>query len=83
MRPPSPPPFHNFRRFYLPFGAGPRTCIGVGMAMLETQLVLEQIVQRFKVHLVPDHPVETLAEVTLKSRYDMPVTLSRRWLLDR
>ena len=63
---------------YLPFGAGPRTCIGAGMAMLETQLVLAQIVQRFKVQVVPDHPIETLAKVTLKPRYGMPVTLSRR-----
>ena len=63
---------------YLPFGAGPRTCIGAGMAMLEIQLVLAQIVQRFRVHVVPDHPIETLAKVTLKPRYGMPVTLSRR-----
>ena len=63
---------------YLPFGAGPRTCIGAGMAMLETQLVLAQIVQRFRVHPVPDHPIETHAKVTLKPRYGMPVTMSRR-----
>ena len=63
---------------YLPFGAGPRTCIGAGMAMLETQLVLAQILQRFRVHVVPDHPIETLAKVTLKPRFGMPVTLSRR-----
>ena len=63
---------------YLPFGAGPRTCIGAGMAMLEVQLVLAQIVQRFKVRVVPGHPVETVAKVTLKPRYGLPVTLSRR-----
>ena len=63
---------------YLPFAAGPRTCIGAGMAMLEIQLVLAQIVQRFKVHVVPDHPVETVARVTLKPRFGLPVTLSRR-----
>ena len=63
---------------YLPFGAGPRTCIGAGLAMLETQLVLAQIVQRFKVRVVPEHPVETVARVTLNPRYGLPVTLSRR-----
>ena len=63
---------------YLPFGAGPRTCIGAGMAMLEIQLVLAQILQRFKLQVVPDHPIETLAKVTLRPRYGMPVTLSRR-----
>ena len=63
---------------YLPFGAGPRTCIGAGMAMLETQLVLAQVVQRFGVRVVPGHPVETVARVTLNPRYGLPVTLSRR-----
>ena len=63
---------------YLPFAAGPRTCIGASMAMLETQLVLAQIVQRFKIRLVPDHPIETIAKVTLKPRFGMPVTLSHR-----
>ncbi len=63
---------------YLPFAAGPRTCIGAGMAMLETQLVLAQILQRFKVHMVPGHPIETTAKVTLKPRYGIAATLSRR-----
>ena len=63
---------------YLPFAAGPRTCIGAGMAMLETQLVLAQIIQRFKVRVVPDHRIETVAKVTLKPRYGLPVTLNRR-----
>ena len=63
---------------YLPFAAGPRTCIGAGMAMLETQLVLAQILQRFQVHVVPDHPVDTTAKVTLKPRHGIVATLSRR-----
>ncbi len=63
---------------YLPFAAGPRACIGAGMAMLEIQLVLAQLIQRFKVHIVPDHPIETLAKVTLKPRYGILATLSHR-----
>jgi cytochrome P450 len=63
---------------YLPFAAGPRACIGLGMAMLEIQLVLAQIVQRYRLRLVPGHRVETLAKVTLKPRYGLPLTLIRR-----
>ena len=46
--------------------------------MLETQLVLAQILQRFRVRVVPGHPIEALAKVTLKPRHGMPVTLERR-----
>ncbi len=63
---------------YLPFAAGPRTCIGAGMAMLETQLILAQIVPRFRMRVVPGHPIETQAVVTLKPRHGIPVTLTRR-----
>ena len=63
---------------YLPFGAGPRSCIGAGMAMLEVQLILAQIVQRFEVRVIPGHPIETVAKVTLKPRHGLPATLRRR-----
>lgn len=63
---------------YLPFAAGPRTCIGAAMAMLEIQLVLAQFMQRFRARVVPGHPIETLAKVTLKPRHGLPVTLGRR-----
>ena len=48
------------------------------MAMLEVQLVLAQVLQRFKIDAVPGHPIETMAKITLKPRYGIPVTLSRR-----
>ncbi len=63
---------------YLPFAAGPRACIGLGMAMLEIQLVLAQVVQRYSVRPLPGHPIETLPKVTLKQRFGMPLLLSRR-----
>ncbi len=63
---------------YLPFSAGPRACIGAGMAMLEIQLVLAQLLQRFRVRPVAGHPVVPQAVVTLKSRFGMPVHVSPR-----
>ena len=63
---------------YLPFAAGPRTCVGGGMAMLQIQLVLAQILQRFRIRAVPDHPVEAMGRVTLEPRYGLPATLTPR-----
>ena len=48
------------------------------MAMLEIQLVLAQVVQRYSVRPLPGHPIETLPKVTLKQRFGMPLLLSRR-----
>lgn len=63
---------------YLPFSAGPRACIGAGMSMLEIQLILALLLQRFRVRPVPGHPVVPQAVVTLKTRYGLPVTLAPR-----
>lgn len=63
---------------YLPFSAGPRACIGAGMAMLEVQLILAQLLQQFRVRPVADHPVVPLAVVTLKTRFGMPVHITPR-----
>lgn len=63
---------------YIPFSAGPRACIGAGMAMLEIQLVLAQLLQRFRVHPVPGTPIVPQAVVTLKQRFGMPVTITAR-----
>lgn len=63
---------------YLPFGAGPRACIGAGMAMLEMQLIIAQILPLFKLTPTKGHPIEMEAAVTLKPRFGMKVNLTRR-----
>ena len=63
---------------YLPFSAGPRTCIGAGMSILEIQLVLAQILQRFCVRPVLGHPVRTVAAITFKAQFGLPVTITPR-----
>jgi cytochrome P450 len=36
---------------YTPFGSGPRVCIGNGFAMMEAQLILAAIAQRYRIEL--------------------------------
>ena len=42
---------------YFPFGGGPRLCIGASFAVMEANLLLATIAQRFQLPLVPGHPV--------------------------
>lgn len=50
---------------FLPFGAGPRVCIGAGFALAEAQIVLASLLARFKVAMASDRPVIPRASITL------------------
>ena len=50
---------------YMPFGLGPRICIGNHFAMMEAQLLLASLVQRYRLDLVDDAPVAMTPLVTL------------------
>lgn len=63
---------------YIPFGAGPRSCIGSEFAMLEAQLITAMVMQSFHLRLVPGHPVEPLPDITLRSKHGMMMTLHPR-----
>ena len=63
---------------YVPFGAGPRQCIGSHFALIETQLVVATLAQRYRLHLVPGHRVEPWPLITLRPRFGMPMTIERR-----
>jgi len=59
---------------YMPFGAGPRACIGNVFATMEAQLVLATIVQRFRLELVPGSPVVAEPLLTLRLRHGLTMT---------
>ena len=62
---------------YLPFGGGPRQCIGNNFALMEAQLILAAITQQYCLDLVPGKPVEAEALITLRPKDGPWMTLQR------
>jgi cytochrome P450 len=63
---------------YLPFAAGARACIGKTFAMVEGQMVLATLAQRYRLVLEPGHHVEAQPSITLAPKHGMRMRASRR-----
>lgn len=63
---------------YLPFGGGPRICIGAALAMTEAQLILATIAQRYRVRLRPGQDIRLQHRVTLRPRDGIRMILEPR-----
>ncbi len=50
---------------YVTFNAGPRLCLGRGLALMEAKLLLSMIFQQFTLELVPNQEITYLVTVTL------------------
>ena len=56
------------KKAYLPFGKGPRLCVGAGFAQQEAMVVLAKLVQRFRITSPADAKPEPVSRLTLRSR---------------
>jgi cytochrome P450 len=66
---------------YVPFGAGPRVCIGTGFAMMESTLLLAMVARAVDVRLRPGAPPpKPRALITLRpENARLDVVPKRRW----
>jgi cytochrome P450 len=62
---------------FLPFGAGPRICIGATFAMAEAQIMLATLLSRFKMALDDPRPVLPVARVTMAPSHEPQFRLER------
>jgi cytochrome P450 len=54
---------------YLPFGAGPRGCIGGNYAMLQILMILSDLLRRYDFQLVPGQTIEARPMVILRPKH--------------
>jgi cytochrome P450 len=63
---------------YLPFGGGPRVCIGATLAMTEAILILAVLAQRFRLRLKEGQKVTLQTRITLRPKNGMMTLLEHR-----
>ncbi|MGH7016608.1 MAG: cytochrome P450 [Caulobacteraceae bacterium] len=63
---------------FLPFGGGPRVCIGQVLAMNEAVLIMASLAQHWRAELASDAEVALKHNVTLQPRHGLPMILRRR-----
>ena len=63
---------------YLPFGGGPRVCIGNHFALMEAQILLAIFASRYTLSLVPGTDVKPLRQITTSPQGGLPMRLERR-----
>ena len=63
---------------YFPFAGGPRQCIGNNFALMEAQLIIATVAQRYRIDLVPGHPIVPEPLITLRPKYGVLARLHKR-----
>jgi cytochrome P450 len=73
--PSAPPPAHRYA--YIPFGAGPRVCVGSHLGMMEAVLVAAMVARGFRFELVGAARPEPEPNLSLRMRGGLPVKVLR------
>ena len=63
---------------FFPFGGGRRTCIGMGLAMMEIKTIVAMVARTFRFELAPDARVTPKPAVTLRPDPGVPLLLTAR-----
>ncbi|XP_017617694.2 cytochrome P450 CYP749A22-like [Gossypium arboreum] len=64
---------NNNAAAFMPFGLGPRTCVGMNFAITETKIALSMILQRYTFTLSPTYVHAPLPNLSLKPQHGLHV----------
>lgn len=68
----------SIKTAYMPFGGGPRQCIGINFATMEAQFIIAMVAQRFQLDLVDDAPIQPVMKATIHPSRPIEMRLKRR-----
>ena len=71
-------PAEGGQRAYFPFGAGPHLCIGNSFALMEGQIILAMIAQRYRLRLQSDQPIEPRMVLTVQPKGMVQMVIQSR-----
>jgi cytochrome P450 len=62
---------------HLPFGAGPRGCIGSNYAMLQMLMILSDVLRKYDFELIPGQTIEARPMVILRPKHGIQMTFTK------
>ena len=68
----------SLRQGYLPFGMGPRVCMGAAFALQEATLILACLLRRYRLSAVHGHEPQPVGRLTIRSANGVRLQLHRR-----
>lgn len=68
----------SLKQAYLPFGMGPRVCMGAAFALQEATLILASLVREYRISVLPGHEPQPVGRLTIRSANGVKLKLNRR-----
>ncbi len=67
----------SLKHAYLPFGMGPRVCLGATFALQEATLILAELLRAYRLEAVPGHVPQPVGRLTIRSANGVRLRLRR------
>lgn len=68
----------SLKHAYLPFGIGPRVCMGAAFALQEATLILASLVRKYRISSLPEHKPKPVGRLTIRSANGVRLKLHHR-----